>query len=141
MCGGSKPLYLPLGRKGTTPLPPPSAHRTLRVDGCSHGRTRRNKSHLGNKPSPGHAKCWRTNAIIHCSNPSGRKHSARRRTRNGRTQITPSKAGLLCVHCPHSVQITVPALSKDCVRSIHGIPEAATLLSRVFNNSSLGSTT
>ena len=27
------------------------AHRTLQVDGCSHGRTRRNKSHLGNKPS------------------------------------------------------------------------------------------
>ena len=40
-----------------------------------------------------------------------------------------------------TLQITVPALSKDCVRGIHGIPEATTLLSRVFNNSSLGSTT
>src|SRR3954467_2204963 len=141
MCGGSKPLYLTLGRKGTTPLPPPSTHRTLRVDGCSHGRTRRNKSHIGNKPSPGRAKHWRTNAIVHCRNTSGRKRSARRRTRNGWTQIPPSKVGLLCVHCPHSVQITVPVLSKNCVRGIHGIPEAATLLSRVFNNSSLRSTT
>ena len=141
MRGGSKPLYLPLGRKGPTPLPPPSAHRTLRMDGCSHGRTRRNKSHTGNKPSPGRAKHWRTNAIIHCSNPSGRKRSARRRMRNGWTQIPPSKAGLLFVHCPHSLQIMVPALSKDRVRGIHGIPEATTLLSRVFNNSSLGSNT
>ena len=33
MRGGSKPLYLPLGRKGITPLSPPPAHRTLRVDG------------------------------------------------------------------------------------------------------------
>ena len=141
MRGGSKPLYLPLGRKGPTPLPPPSVRRALRVDRCSHGRTRQNKSHLGNKSSPGRAKHWRTNAIIHCSNPSGRKRSAHHRTRNGRTQIPPSKAGLLCVHCPYSMQVTVPALSKDCVRGIYGIPEAVTLLSRVFNNSSLGSAT
>ena len=37
------------------------------------------------------------------------------------------------------MQITVPALPKDCIRGIHGIPEATTLLSRVFHNSSLGS--
>ena len=141
MRGGSKPLYLPLVRKGPTPLPPPSAHRTLQMDGCSHGRTRQNKSHTGNKPSPSRAKHWRTNAIIHCSNTLGCKRIARRRTRSGRTQIPPSKAGLLCVHCPHSVQITVPALLKDWLHGIHGIPEATTLLSRVFNNSSLGSTT
>ena len=53
----------------------------------------------------------------------------------------PSKAGILCIHCPHSMQITVPTLSKDSLRGIHGIPEAATLLSRVFDYSSLGSTT
>ena len=141
MRGGSKPLYLPLGRKGPTPLPPPSAHRTLRVDGCSHSWTRRNKSHLGKKPSPGRAKHWRTNATIHCGNSSSSKHSTRHRARSGRTQITPSKAGLLCVHCPYSMQITVPALSKDSVRGIYGIPEAVTLLSRVFDNGSLGSTT
>ena len=33
MCGGLKPLYLPVRRKGTPPLSPSSAHRTLRVDG------------------------------------------------------------------------------------------------------------
>ena len=30
------------------------------------------------------------------------------------------------------MQVTVPALSKDSVRGVHGIPEAATLLSRVL---------
>ena len=40
-----------------------------------------------------------------------------------------------------SVQVTVPALSKDCIHGIYGTPEAATLLSRVFNNSSLESAT
>ena len=49
MRGGSKPLYLPRRRKGITPLPLPAAHRTLRVDGCRHDRTRGNKSHIGNK--------------------------------------------------------------------------------------------
>ena len=141
MRGGSKPLYLPLGRKGITPLSPPLTHRTLRVDGCCHGWTQRNKSHIGNKPSPGRAKHWRTNAIIHCGNSSSSKRSARRRARSGRTQIPPSKAGLLCVHCPYSMKITVPALSKDSVRGIYGILEAATLLSRVFDNGSLESTT
>ena len=52
MRGGFKPLYLPLRRKGITPLSPPPALRTLRVDGCSHGRTRRNQSHIGNKSGP-----------------------------------------------------------------------------------------
>ena len=141
MRGCLKPLHLPIWRKGTATLSPSLTHRTLRVDGCSHCRTRRNKSHLGNKPSTGRAKHWRTNAIIHCSNPSGCKRSAHRRTRNGRTQIPPSKVGLLCVHCPYSVQVTVPALSKDFLRGMYGIPEAATLLSRVFDNDSLGSTT
>ena len=38
------------------------------------------------------------------------------------------------------LQVTVPALSKDSIRGVHGIPEAVTLLSRVFDNSSLRST-
>ena len=42
MRGGSKALYLPLGRKGITPLSPPPVHQTLRMDGCCHDRTRRN---------------------------------------------------------------------------------------------------
>ena len=141
MRGGSKPLYLPLGRKGITPLSPPPAHRSLRVDGCCHCRTRRNKSHIGNRPCPGRAKHWRTNAIIHCGNSSSSKRSACCRARNGWTQISHSKVGLLCVHCPYSMQITVPTLSKDSVHGIYGIPEAATLLSRVFDNGSLRSTT
>ena len=141
MRGGYKPLYLPVGRKGATSLSPPLAHRTLRVDGCRHGQTRRNKSHIGNKPRPGRAKHRRTNAIVHCSNPSSCQRSTRHRAGNGRTQIPPSKAGLLCVHCPHPMQITVPTLSKDCICGIHGILEATTLLSRVFNHSSIGSTT
>ena len=53
MCGGFKPLYLPFRRKGVTSLSPPPTHRTLRVDGCRHSRTRRNKSHIGNQPGPG----------------------------------------------------------------------------------------
>ena len=140
MRGGSKPLYLPLRRKGITPLSPPLTHRTLRVDGCRHGRTRRNKSHIGNKPGPGHAQHRRTNAIIYRGNSSSCKRGARCRTRNGRTQVPSPKTSLLRVHCPNSMQVMVPALSKDSVRSVHGIPEAATLLSRVFNNSSLRST-
>ena len=52
MRGGSKPIYLPLRRKGFTPLLPPSAHRTLRVDGRGHSRTGRNKGHFGNQPNP-----------------------------------------------------------------------------------------
>ena len=50
MSGGSKPLYLLLGRKGPTLLPPPSAHRTLQMDGRSHGRTRRKKAILATNP-------------------------------------------------------------------------------------------
>ena len=140
MRGYLKPLYLLIGRKGTTSLSPSSMHRTLRVDGCGHGRIGRNKSRIGHQPNPGRANCWRTNDIIYSSNPPSCKRSARRRTRNGRTQIPPSKTSLLHVHCPHSMQVTVPALPKDSVRSVHGVPEATTLLSRVFNNSSLRST-
>ena len=141
MCGGSQPLYLPLRRKGFTPLSPPSAHRTLRVDGCRHSRTGRNKSHIGNQPNPGRAKHRRTNVVVHCGKSSSCKRGARCRTRSGRTQIPSSKAGILCIHCPHSMQITVPTLSKDSIRGIHGIPEIMTLLSRVFNHGGLRSTT
>ena len=140
MRGGSKPLYLPLGRNGIAPLSPPPAHRTLRVDGCRHGRTRRNQSRIVIKSGPGRAQHGRTNAITHRGNPSSCKRGARCRTRNGRTQVPPSKTSLLRVHCPHSMQVTIPALSKDNVRGVHGIPEATTLFPRVFNNSSLRST-
>ena len=140
MCSGSKPLYLPLRRKGITPLSPPAAHRTLRVDECRHGRTRRNQSHIGNKYGPGHAQHGRTNAIIHRGNPSSFKRGARCRTRNGRTQVPSPKTSLLRVHCPNSMQVTVPTLSKDSIRGVHGIQEATTLLSGVFDNSSLRST-
>ena len=47
MCGCLKPLYLPTRRKGITSLSRSSAHRTLRVDRCGHGRIGRNKSPLG----------------------------------------------------------------------------------------------
>ena len=50
MCGGSKPLYLPLRRKGITPLSPPSTHRTLRVDGCCHSRIGKIKAILATNP-------------------------------------------------------------------------------------------
>ena len=141
MCGGLKPLYLPIRRKGTPPLSPSSVHRTLRVDGRSHGRIGRNKSHPGHQPNLGRAKCRRTNAIICSDNLPSCKCSARRRTRDGRTQIPTSKAGILCIHCPQSMQITVPKLSKDSICGIHGIPEITTLLSRVFNYGGLRSTT
>ena len=141
MRGDSKPLYLPLSRKGITPLLPPATHRTLRVDGCRHSRTRRNQSHTGNKSGPGRAQHGRTNAIIYRGNSSSCERGPRCQTRNGRTQVPPSKTSLLSVHCPNSMQVMVPALSKDSVRGVYGIPEAATLLSRVFNNSSIGSAT
>ena len=140
MCGGSKPLYLPLRRKGITPLSPPTAHRPLRVDGGRHGRTRRNKSHIGNKSGPGRTQLGRTNVIIHRGNTSGCKRGARRRTRNRRTQIPSSKTSVLCIHCLNSMQVPVSTLSKDSIRVVHGIPEAVTLLSRVFDNSGLQST-
>src|SRR3954464_2778842 len=103
MRGGLESLHLPLGRKGTTPLPPLKAYRTLRGDGRSHGRTRGNKGHLGNKSRPGRAEYRRTHAIIHCRNSSSCQRSTRRQTSIGRTQATPSKAGILRVHCPHTV--------------------------------------
>ena len=74
-----------LGEKGITPLSPPPAHRTLRVDGCRHGRIGRNKSPLGQQPNLGRAKYRRTNAVIYSGNTPGCKRSAHRRTRNGRT--------------------------------------------------------
>ena len=111
------------------------------MDECDNSRTGRNKGSFSEQPNPDRAEHRQTYAIIHRGNPSSCKRDARRRTRNGRTQIPPSKVGLLCVHYPYSVQVTVPALSKDSVRGIYGIPEAATLLSRVFDNGSLGSTT
>ena len=139
MRGSFKPLYLPSRRKGIAPLSPPQVHQTLRMDGCCHGWTRRNKGHIGNKSGPGRAQLGRTNVIIYCDNTSSCKRGAHRRTRNRRTQIPPSKTNLLRVHCPHSMQVTVPALSKYCVRGIYGIREATTLLSRVFDNSGLRS--
>ena len=141
MRGRLKPLYLPIRRKGTTSLSPSSTHRTLRVDRCGHGRIGRNKSHFGHQPNLGRAKCRRTNAVIYSGNTPSCKRSARRRTRDGRTQVPASKAGILCIHCPHSMQVTVPTLSKDSIRGLHGIPEATTLLSRVFNYGGLRSTT
>ena len=96
---GSKPLYLPFRRKGITSLPPPPPHRALRVDGCRHGRTRKNKSHIGNKSGPGRAQRGRTNAIIYRCNTSSCKRGARCRTRNGRTQVPSPKTSLLRVHC------------------------------------------
>ena len=52
----------------------------------------------------------------------------------------PPKTSVLRVHCANSMQVTVPALSKDSIRGVHGIPEAATLLSRVLHNSGIRST-
>ena len=141
MRGCLKPLYLPTGRKGITSLSPSSAHRTLRVDGHSYGWIVRNKSCLGQQPNLGRAKYRRTNAVIYSGNTPGCKRSAHRRTRDGRTQVPASKASILRIHCPHSMQITVPTLSKYSIRGLHGIPEITTLLSRVFNYGGLGSTT
>ena len=39
------------------------------------------------------------------------------------------------------MQIPIPTLSKNSIRGLHGIPEAVTLLSRVFDYSGLRSTT
>ena len=50
MRGGFKPLHLQLGRKGTTPLSPPSMHRTLQVDGGLHGRLDEIKAILATNP-------------------------------------------------------------------------------------------
>ena len=140
MRGSLKPLYLPFRRKGITPLLPPPAHRTLRVDGCRHGRTQRNKSHIGNKPGPGRTQHRRTNVIIYRGNTSSCKCGARRRTRNRRAQIPSSKTSVLCIHCLNSMQVPVSTLSKDSACGVHGILEAATLLSRVLDNSGLRST-
>ena len=140
MRGGSKPLHLPFGRKGTAPLPPPPAHRTFRMDGCCHNRTRRNKGHTGNKSGPGCAQPGRTYVIIYRSNTSSCQRGTRRRARDRRAQIPSSKTSVLRIHCLNSMQVPVPTLSKDSVCGVHGIPEAATLLLRVFHNGGLRST-
>ena len=139
MCSGSKPLYLPLRRKGITPLSPPSAHRTLRVDGCCHRRTQRNKGHIGNESGPSCTQPGRTNVVIHRSNASSCKCGTHHRTRDRRAQIPSSKTSVLCIHCVNPLQVPLPALSEDSVCGVHGIPEAPTLLSRVFDNSGLRS--
>ena len=141
MRGCLKPLYLPIRRKGTTSLSPSSTHRTLRVDGCGHGQTGRDKGPIIQQSSPGHAKYGRTYAIIHSCNTPGCKRSAHRRTRNRRTQVPAPKVGILRVHYPHSMQISIPTLSKDSVCGLHGILEVAALLSRVFNHGGIRSTT
>ena len=141
MRSGLKSLHLPFGRKGSAPLPPPPAHRTFRMDGCYHNRTRRNKGHTGNKSGPGCAQLGRTNVVIYRGNTSSCQRRTRRRTRNRRAQIPSSKTSVLRIHCLNSMQVSVPTLSKDSVCGVHGIPEAATLLSRVFDYSSLGSAT
>ena len=122
-----KPLYLPSRRKGIAPLSPAQAHRTLRVDGCCHGRTRRNKGHIGNKSGPGCAQPGRTNVVIHRSNTSSCKRCTRRRTRNRRAQIPSSKTSVLRIHCLNSMQVPLPTLSKESVCGVHGIPEACLL--------------
>ena len=141
MCSGLKSLHLPFGRKGSAPLSPPPVHRTFRMDGCCHSRTRRNKGHTGNKSGPGHAQLGRTYVIIYCSNTSSCQRGTRRRARDRRAQIPSSKTSVLRIHCSNSMLVPVPTLSKDGVCGVHGIPEAPTLLSRVFDNSGLRSTT
>ena len=42
-----------------------------------------------------------------------------------------SKTSVLRIHCPNSMQVPVSTLSKDSVHGVHGILEAATLLSSV----------
>ena len=45
--------------------------------------------------------------------------------------------GVLCIHCVNPLQIPLPALSEDSICGVHGVSEAPTLLSRVFDNSCL----
>ena len=50
MRGGSKPLHLPLGRKGVAPLSPPPAHRTLRVEDAASAGLEEIKAILATNP-------------------------------------------------------------------------------------------
>ena len=141
MRGFLKPLYLPLRRKGTTSLSPSSTRRTLPVDRSATAGLEKNKGPLGQQSSPDRAKYWRTYAIIHSYNTPDCKRNTCHRTRSRWTQVPAPKAGILRVHYPYSMQISVPTLSKDSVRGLHGIPETTTLLSRVFDHGGLRSTT
>ena len=116
-------------------------HRSLRVDGHGNGRIGRNKSSSCEQPNPGRAERWRTYVVIHSRNTPSCECGARRGTRGGQTQIPAPEAGILRIHCPHTMKVTVPTLSKDSIGGLHGIPETMTLLSRVFNHSGLLSTT
>ena len=104
------------------------------MDGCGNGRTGRNKGSFSEQPNPGRTECRQTHVIVHIGNTPGRECGARRRTKGGRTQIPASEAGLLRIHYPHTMQITVPSLPKNSIRGLHGIPKTTTLLSRVFNH-------
>ena len=141
MRGCLKPLYLPIGRKGTTSLSPSSRTEHFVWTDAVTARLEEIKALLADNPvlavpnigEPMLLYIAATHQVVSAVLVVKRETDGHK--------FPPSKAGLLCVHCPHSLQITVPALSKDRVPGIRGIPEATTLLSRVFNNSSLGSTT
>ena len=50
MRGGSKPLYLPLGRKGITPLSPPPAHQHFEWTDAATARLNEIKAILATNP-------------------------------------------------------------------------------------------
>ena len=141
MCDNSKPLYLQTRRKGIATVSPSPTHRTLRVDGRGNSQIGRNKGSSSKQPNPGRAKHQRTHVIIHISHTPSCECGTRCRTRGGQTQIPTPEAGILRIHCPHTMQILTPSLPKNSIRGLHGIPEATTLLSRVLNNGGLRSTT
>ena len=141
MCGSFKPLYLQARRKGIATLSPSPMHRSFRVDGCGKGRTGRNKGSFSEQPNTRCTERQQTHVIIHIGNTPSRECGAHRRTKGGHAQISASKAGILCIHRPHTMQIPVPSLPKNRIRGLHGIPETTTLLSRVLDHGGLQSTT
>ena len=141
MHGSFKPLYLQTRRKSIVTLSTSPMHLSLRVDRCSNGRIGRNIGSFSKQPNPSRAKRQQTNVIIHICNKPGGERSTRRRLRGGRTQIPAPVAGILRIHCPNSMQIPIPSLSKDSICDLHCIPEATTLFPRVLDHSGFRSST
>ena len=137
MRGSVKPLYLQIRKKGIATVSPSLANQTLRADGPGIGWTGGNTGSFSKQPNPGRAKRWRTHVVIHSCNTPSCECGARRQTRGGGTQISGSEASILCIYCPHTMQIPVPTLPKNSIGGLHGIQETTTLLTRVSNHGSL----
>ena len=142
MCGGSKLLYLPLRRKGFTPLSPPPVHRTFEWTDVATAGLEEIKAILATNPilavpnidEPMLLYIATTHQVVSAvlvveREQDGHKFPLQKPVYYVSTILTPCK------------QIPVPSLSKDSICGLHAISKIATLLPRMLNHGGFRSTT